>query len=157
MRKGGNITITTGNNMLKTIITNLKALKIPIKTKNFHPDTDIKLCCTCGHNDCHNPSIKQWALNKVQLIRDDANRPLKVTSAGRCKYHPNEVTKNKPGDHGNLVGIDIAYNGELERNELILLAGRYGATTIAVGNGFIHMGWRKLPNGDRRVRTWSYS
>ena len=128
-----------------------------IQTENFNPLVDIKLCCTCGHPECNKPSIKQWALDNVQLIRDDANRPLTVRSGGRCKYHPDEVRKDKLGDHGNLVGIDIEYHGELERNELILLAGRYGATSIAVCKTFIHIGWRELQPFDKRVRTWSYS
>lgn len=127
-----------------------------IKTRNFNPETDPKLKCTCGHPKCNRRSVKQFALNKVQLMRDDANRPFTITSGGRCKYHPNELHRTKPADHQNCVVVDIAYSGEIEKNELMVLAGRYGATAVAAGKGFVHCAWRKLQRNDKKVRTWTY-
>ena len=127
-----------------------------IQTSNFNPTTDPKLKCTCGHPLCDKPSVSQHTLNRVQLMRDDANRPFTITSGGRCKYHPNEARKHKVGDHGEYVAVDIAYSTELERNEIMVLAGRYGATAVAVGKDFVHCAWRVLKTNDMRVRTWEY-
>jgi len=41
-----------------------------INTKNFHPDTDPKLLCTCGHADCDERSVSQEHLNRVQKVRE---------------------------------------------------------------------------------------
>jgi zinc D-Ala-D-Ala carboxypeptidase len=124
-------------------------------TSNFNPNTDPKLLCTCGHPKCDKRSVKQQVLNKVQYIRDDADRPLTITSGGRCPYHPNEIHRDEPADHQNCVGVDVFYSNVLERNELLVLAGRYGATAVAVGKSFIHMAWRE-DTGDR-VKTWEYT
>lgn len=125
-----------------------------ISTANFHPSTDIKLLCTCGHSDCDRRSVKQSVLDKVQLVREDANRSLTVTSGGRCPNHPNEVHRSKPADHQNCVGVDVYYRTVKERNELMVLAGRHGATAVAAGLNFVHMAWREVD--DNRVRTWEY-
>lgn len=125
-----------------------------IKTKNFNPQTDPKLKCTCGHPDCDQRSVDQPTLDQVQLIREDINMPMIITSGGRCPYHPNEVTKSKPGDHQKCKAVDVAYRTELQRNKLLVLAGRYGATRVAVGKTFVHMAWTETD--DRSVPTWTY-
>lgn len=126
-----------------------------IKTTNFNPLDDVKLLCTCGDSRCDKRSVKQWVLDKLQLIREDAGRPLTVTSGGRCPYHHSELHRSKPADHQNCVGVDVFYKTEEERNELMVLAGRHGATAVAAGKSFVHIGWRDVT--DKRVRTWRYS
>lgn len=125
-----------------------------ISTKNFNPETDVKLQCTCGHCACDKRSVRQQVLDRVQLVREDAGRPLVITSAGRCPHHKNEVHRKKPADHQNCVGVDVFYGSVTERNELMVLAGRHGATAVAAGKNFVHMAWRDVP--DKRVRTWEY-
>ena len=125
-----------------------------IKTRNFNPDTDVKLKCTCGHPDCDQRSVKQWVLNQVQHVRDDYNKPMTVTSGGRCPNHPDELHKTKAGDHQKCTGIDIYYETVIERNKLMVLAGRHGATRVAWGSNFVHMAWTKT--NDRSVPTWEY-
>lgn len=113
-----------------------------ISTKNFHPDTDTKLACTCGHPKCDKRSVKQDVLNRVQLIREDCGRPLTITSGGRCKYHDKEKHKKTPGDHFNCVAVDIAVCGGIERMELVDFGLARGATAIGVYQTFVHLGWR---------------
>ena len=141
---------------MKTILTNIEALRMEVKTKNFNPQSDPKLLCTCGHSDCDKRSVNQFVLSHVQNIRNDAGRPLQITSGGRCPNHPNELHRSKPADHQNRVAVDIYYGTVKERNELMVLAGRYGATAVACGVNFVHMGWRNLNKDDNRVRTWEY-
>ena len=113
-----------------------------IKTENFNPKTDKKLLCTCGHPECDQRSVNQETLFKMQFIREDAGRPLKITSGGRCEYHPDEVRKKKPGDHFNRVAVDIAVSNGIERMELVRLGLKHGATAIGVAKTFVHLGWR---------------
>ena len=126
-----------------------------IETENFNPEFDKKLLCTCGHPDCDKRSVSQYVLDQVQYMRNDANRPFIIISGGRCQYHYNEIGRDDT-DHQNCVVVDIKYNTVLERNELMVLAGRYGATAVAYGEGFVHAAWRDLEVFDRRVRTWTY-
>jgi hypothetical protein len=124
-------------------------------TANFNPTDDPKLLCTCGHKKCDKRSVKQSILDRVQYIREDADRPLIITSAGRCPYHPNEVHRTKPADHQNCIAVDIFYSTVLERNELMVLAGRYGANAVAAGKNFVHIAWRE--DVKDRIATWEYN
>ena len=125
-----------------------------ISTNNFNPNTDPKLICTCGHPDCDRRSVNQESLDKVQLVRNDYGKPMTITSGGRCPNHPNEVSKSAPGDHQKQFAVAVFYNNVLERNKLMVLAGRHGATRVAVGKNFVHMAW--TPTDDKSVPTWEY-
>lgn len=127
-----------------------------ISTKNFNPNTDPKLLCTCGHPDCDRRSVDQETLDKVQLIRNDLGQPMTITSGGRCPNHPNEVHKTREGDHQLCKAVDIACDNEELETKLKVLAGRYNATRVAGGSycGFVHMAWTETARRD--VPTWSY-
>ncbi len=125
-----------------------------IQTKNFNPNTDKKLLCTCGHAECDKRSVNQETLDAIQRVRSDYGRPMNITSGGRCSNHPNEVHKSKPGDHQKCFAVDVAYKTTLERNKLMVLAGRHGATRVAFGKSFVHMAW--TPTSDKSVPTWEY-
>lgn len=127
-----------------------------ISTKNFHPGTDHKLLCTCGHPDCDQRSVDQETLDKVQLIRGDIKQSMIITSGGRCPNHPDEVRKSKPGDHQLCKGVDVKCTNEEQETKLKVLAGRYGATRVAGGAycGFVHLAW--TPTDRKDVPTWSY-
>ena len=124
-----------------------------VQTKNFTPTTDPKLLCTCGDEYCDRRSVQQWVLDNVQLMRDDYGQPMGITSGGRCMAHPDEVGRMDT-DHQNCIVVDIKYKTVVQRNQLMVLAGRYGATAVAYGRGFVHAAWRDCP--DKRVRTWEY-
>lgn len=127
-----------------------------IETANFHPSTDTKLLCTCGHRNCDFRSVDQHTLNQIQKIREDIGQPLVITSGGRCPNHPNEVKKPKPGDHQKQKAVDIACDDGQTETKLKVLAGRYGATRVAGGAycGFVHMAWTETERSD--VPTWTY-
>jgi hypothetical protein len=138
--------------MFLTIITNIEALKMPVKTKNFDPDSDKKLLCTCNHSDCDKRSVKQSLLNRLQLVRDDVLRGLTVTSGGRCPNHPNEIKRTTPADHQKGVGVDIAVSGGVERAQLVMLGIKHGFNAIGVAKTFVHLGYRE---GEQPV-IWTY-
>ncbi len=127
-----------------------------ISTKNFNPIADPKLLCTCGHKDCDLRSVDQESLDKLQLIRDDYGSPLVITSGGRCSNHPNEVKKDKAGDHQLCKAVDIRCDNVVIETKLKVLAGRHGVTRVAGGAycGFIHIAWTETDRKD--VPTWSY-
>lgn len=129
-----------------------------IRTKNFNPEVDKKIRCTCGHPDCDKRSVNQGTLDKAQLVRDDYGHPMHITSGGRCSNHPNQRKKADPngGDHPRGDGLDIAVKNIVEFNRLAVLAGRHGFNAIGNGlkYGFIHLGVRK-ENGTQ-VSSWDY-
>lgn len=128
-----------------------------IKTENFNPISDPKLLCTCGHEKCNRKSVRQFVLNQVQKMRDDIKRPIIITSGGRCSNHPNEIYKEKAGDHQQGFAVDIACDSPELETKLKVLAGRHGATRVAGGweDGFVHCAW--TPTNRIDVPTWSYS
>ena len=134
------------------ITLNIESSRMIIKTKNFNPETDIKLLCTCGHVDCDKRSVKQYVLDKAQLVRNDAMRGLTVTSGGRCPNHKDELNRTTPADHQNRVGIDIAVRGGLERGQIVKLGLKHGFNAIGIAKTFVHLGIR---NGDPLV-MWVY-
>ncbi len=115
-----------------------------IATKNFNPVTDPKLLCTCGHAECDTRSVSQAVLNRIQRVRNKAGRPLTITSAGRCPYHPDEVHRTTPADHQNQVVADIAVANGLERMQIVTLGLQEGATAIGVAKRFVHLAWRNI-------------
>lgn len=127
-----------------------------ISTKNFHPDTDPKLLCTCGHPGCDRRSVNQFSLDMVQAVRTDLGQPMSVNSGGRCPHHPNEIRKKKPGDHQQCYAVDIACDDPQLETKLKVLAGRHGATRVAgsAEDGFVHMAW--TPTNRKDVPTWEY-
>lgn len=141
--------------MLLTIYTNIEALKMQAHTKNFNPKTDVKLACTCGHPDCDKRSVNQSTLNKAQIVRDLANRPLIVTSGGRCPNHPNEIHRTTPADHQKCNAVDISLAGGLQRGELVKLGIDAGFNAIGVAKTFVHLGYREeLKPGE--IMMWTY-
>lgn len=123
-----------------------------IHTKNFHPDTDPKLLCACGHPECDQRSVDQDTLDKTQLVRDEVG-PLSVRSGGRCPYHPDEVHRTTPADHQKCKGIDLGCNGW--NRGLIIAAGiRAGFNAIGIAKTFVHLGYR--PDEERELVTWVY-
>lgn len=123
-----------------------------VHTKNFHPDTDHKLLCTCGHTECDKRSVNQETLDKAQLVRDWLKRAVRVTSGGRCPHHPDEQHRTKPADHQKGIGIDVAYKSIEERNLIMMYGVRAGFTAIAESSGFVHLGNRPQTH----LTTWSY-
>lgn len=124
-----------------------------IKTKNFSPDTDPKLLCTCGHPDCDQRSVSQEHLHRVQVVRDIVG-PLTVTSGGRCPNHPNELHRTTPADHQKQLGVDVAVTGTTRGN--VVDAGiKAGCNAIGVAKTFVHLGYRpELPHG--HITMWVY-
>ena len=140
---------------MKTIILNLEKLKVTIKTKNFNPETDTKLCCTCGEDKCDKRSVKLMALNMLQRVRDEYGYPMNVTSGGRCPLHKNEKHRVVAADHQKGLGVDIRITGLSMAMKLIAIASKCGFNAFGVNlkKGFVHLGYRPEQN---TVSVWTY-
>lgn len=108
-------------------------------SKNFKSS---ELACSC----CNSEQVQQWALDKLQTVRDAVNRPLSITSAYRCSKHPVEAKKiesgKKPGTHNQGLAFDVYVSNGLERAEIVIAGLSSGATGIGVDKNFIHLDWR---------------
>lgn len=125
-----------------------------VKTKNFNPETDTRLRCSCGHPDCDRRSVDQETLDKAQVGRELLGHGLSVTSGGRCPFHPDELHRSTPADHQKQQGIDVAVNGATRGN--VVSAGlAAGFNAIGVAKTFVHWGCRpELPEG--HITMWVY-
>jgi zinc D-Ala-D-Ala carboxypeptidase len=114
------------------------------ESKNFKSE---ELACSC----CGDEQVQQWALDKLQAIRDEAGRPLKITSAYRCINHPVEARKKKGGTHNQGIAFDIYYANGAHMHQLLRLAVLSGATGVGIAKNFIHVDWSK-----DRTAGWTY-
>ena len=114
------------------------------ESKNFKSE---ELACSC----CGEEQIQQWALDKLQMVRNSTGRPLKITSAYRCSKHPVESRKKKAGTHHQGIAFDIYTSNGAERYQIITQGLLAGATGIGVAKSFIHLDWR-----DGTPVVWTY-
>jgi zinc D-Ala-D-Ala carboxypeptidase len=109
----------------------------------------------CSH--CGADGIKEAVLVKLQAMRNDYGKPMRITSGYRCPQHPVEAKKTAPGAHALGLAADIGVEGA-EAHRILNLAFMHGFTGIGVqqkGTGrFIHVDVRngELPG----PAVWSY-
>ena len=110
------------------------------------------LCTHCGSE-----GIQSALLDKLQAMRTEYGKPMKITSGYRCPQHPIEAKKTSPGAHALGIAADIGVEGD-EAHAVLALAMRHGFTGVGVqqkGTGrFIHVDVRsgQLPT----PAIWSY-
>lgn len=82
--------------------------------------------------------IDQSLVDKLQLIRNSVNRPLRITSGVRTSSHNLKVKGKKDSSHITGKAVDVAVNNTTQRYELIRLGMYYGFTRIGVYKYHIH-------------------
>jgi zinc D-Ala-D-Ala carboxypeptidase len=124
------------------------------ESKNFSRD---ELQCSFSR-ECE---IEEDALNRLQALRDEWGKPMKLSSAYRSAQHPRERTKpNGPGHHHGVNGnggqaFDVLIAGE-DVPPFIALAIKHGFKGIGVNQKgewnqrFIHIDTRD------KYACWSY-
>lgn len=105
------------------------------ESKNF---SESELVCSC----CGKSGVQQWALDKLQAIRDEYGKPMTITSSYRCENHPVERSKAKAGTHNQGIAFDVHVYGGNDRYELVSLAMKHGANGIGVDKNFVHIDFR---------------
>jgi len=110
---------------------------------------------TCSH--CGGEGIQEALLDKLQAMRTEYGKSMKITSGYRCPQHPIESKKSAPGAHALGLAADIAAEGA-EAYRVLQLAFKHGFTGVGVqqkGTGrFIHVDVRsgQFPT----PAVWSY-
>lgn len=109
----------------------------------------------CSH--CGSEGIKEALVAKIQAMRTEYGKPMRITSGYRCPRHPVEAIKSIPGAHALGLAADIGVEGA-EAHRILTLACKHGFTGIGVqqkGTGrFIHVDIR---NGELPTpAVWSY-
>lgn len=109
----------------------------------------------CSH--CGADGIKEAVVAKLQAMRTEYGKPMRITSGYRCPKHPIEAKKSSPGAHALGIAADVGVEGA-EAHAILALGFKHGFTGIGVqqkGTGrFIHLDIR---NGELPGPTvWSY-
>lgn len=78
---------------------------------------------------------------KLQAIRSEFGKPLKVTSGFRSKRHSVELKKTTSnGEHTQGMCADIYCDNSADRFRLVQLALKHGITRIGIAKNFLHLG-----------------
>jgi zinc D-Ala-D-Ala carboxypeptidase len=108
-------------------------------------------CSHCGKNE-----MKPEFMAKLQALRTQYGKPMRVTSGYRCPQHPIEARKAAPGAHASGCAADIGIEGR-DAHRLLSLAMSIGFNGIGVqqkGSGrFLHL---DTLEGPTRPTLWSY-
>ena len=68
--------------------------------------TDKELACKCG---CGKQGMKPQFMYWIVMLRKIYGKPLPLSSAYRCLFHPDEV--GNPGAHTEGMAVDISIRG----------------------------------------------
>jgi uncharacterized protein YcbK (DUF882 family) len=94
----------------------------------------------CRHTgQCH---MDEEFVRRLQLVRNDYGKPMRVTSGYRHPTHPVEAAKRSrtAGEHTLGRAADIACDNGSDRFQLVVYAMRHGLTRIGIARGFVHLG-----------------
>jgi len=121
--------------------------------KNYFSKEEL----ACRH--CGEYHFDEEFLSLINEIREAYGRPMVVSSGYRCKDHPIEAAKEKPGTHNSGLAIDVRVAGK-DALDLVAAAVNKGIKRVGVsqksstpwGERFIHL------DGDnsRPSSVWSY-
>jgi len=124
-------------------------------TKNFTTD-EFKCHCGCGKSDMEPEFMKI-----LQSIRNEINRPLRITSGYRCESHNNKIsTTGKTGPHTQAKAADILISGA-DAMRLFTIAQKHGISGIGLSQKgphnarFCHID-SLTPDEGPRPTVWTY-
>lgn len=97
----------------------------------------------------------------LQTLRDTHERPIFISSGYRCKDHPVESIKDKPGEHTYGLAVDIICNGQ-EALKLLRYVQYMGINRIGLhqkgraSSRFIHIGLGNRFDARFPAAIWTY-
>ena len=109
---------------------------------------------TCSHTGkCE---MQASFMEKLQQLRTEYGKAMKVTSSYRHETHPVEAKKDRPGIHTMGLAADIACGGS-DAYHILQIAFKLGFTGIGVAQSgrrrFLHLDTYNKPP---RSNVWSY-
>lgn len=110
--------------------------------------------CSCGCGFGTNPGdVSPELLNLLEMMREEINRPIRLTSGCRCEYYNHAVGGVSNSAHTRGTACDIAVQGGSHRRKLVDVAVMFFASGIGVARSFIHVDVdSELP----RPSLWTY-
>ena len=112
------------------------------RTRNFTREEIRCQCKKCKRIARHMLSYQD--VERVQHFREVYGVAFKPNSFYRCKYHPAEVKKARPGEH-NRGAVDVPARSKSAKYAVVAAAIQCKCTTIIVYKTFVHIDWRKRP------------
>ena len=123
-------------------------------TQNFTTD---EMACTC----CGKADMDEEFMKTLQSIRDEMQRPLKVTSGYRCEKHNERVSSTgKSGPHTYAKAADILISGA-DAMRLFAVAQKHGVSGVGMSQKgthskrFVHLDILSPDEGPRPT-VWTY-
>ena len=95
-------------------------------------------------------------MNRLQGLRREVSRPMRVTSGYRSPDHSIEAAKPSPGSHAMGHAVDIQVNNGSDRFRLIEAAMKMGFTGIGAGKQFVHLDDLQGRETAPRPSLWVY-
>ena len=118
-----------------------------------------ELRCRCGQCESTGREMDPMFMALLQRLRQVYGQPLKLSSAYRCRAHPNEQRKARAGEHSMGLAVDVQCRGQ-EAFKILHLALNLGFVRIGIQQKgtarFLHLG---LAPEDGRLPSpmiWSY-
>ena len=125
-------------------------------TKNFSTN---EMMCHCG---CKDSEMDSDFMKILQEIREDMNRPLKISSAVRCEKHNMKVSSTgKNGPNVYRKASDIIISGA-DALRLIDTARKHGISGVGISQRgehakrFVHIDTLSADDGHPRPTVWTY-
>lgn len=111
--------------------------------------------CQCKYADCIEQRVSIQLIEKLDLIRIELNRPIKVTSGFRCSKHQNDLRNQgvntvvaKKSTHETGDAVDIQ-SKDVKVEDLLKICEKQ-IESIGIAKTFLHLDTRP---GKRR---WNY-
>lgn len=101
-------------------------------------------CKATGENN-----MQHEFMEKLQKVRVEFGKPMKITSGFRSVKHPVEAKKtHSNGEHTQGMCADVFCDNGADRFRLIQIALKHGITRIGIADSFLHLGigGKGLPN-----------
>lgn len=102
----------------------------------FEHFTLDEFACKCG---CGTNKIRPTFIHRLDVLRSRCGFPLVITSGYRCKDHPVEAAKEKPGRHNSGSAADIKVASGNQRYILQKHAYAMNFRGIGPAKGFVHV------------------
>ena len=107
----------------------------------YEPEfTEDEFRCNCGQ--CGGKADMDSAfMDKLHALRIEYGKAITINPGGgfRCRLHPDEASKDKPGSHAQGKAGDLRTLSGLAKFEIKRLAHKHGFVGIGNGKTFTHL------------------
>lgn len=126
-------------------------------SRRYFSSTELR--CHCGHCISDGSEMDPAFMALLVRLRLVYGKPMPLSSAYRCRNHPNERDKTMPGEHTQGLAVDVRCSGQ-EAFKIVHLALNLGFVRIGIHqkgpSRFLHLGL--APEGGHlpSPMIWSY-